>query len=139
MTTAPAIKPPLIEFAGINHTYGHGDARVTAIDNVSLKINSGEFVAIMGPSGSGKSTTMNILGCLDTPTSGHYLFEGVDVGQLDHNQRALLHRTRTGRKPTGHPRRRAYRKLRHSTIHRNHAGFARAQPCGRHHHHHGHP
>lgn len=92
MTTAPAIKPPLIEFAGINHTYGHGDARVTAIDNVSLKINSGEFVAIMGPSGSGKSTTMNILGCLDTPTSGHYLFEGVDVGQLDHNQRALLRR-----------------------------------------------
>lgn len=92
MSSALASSPPLIEFTSINHIYGEGDARVTAVNNVSLKIEAGEFVAIMGPSGSGKSTTMNILGCLDTPTSGHYLFEGVDVGKLDHNQRALLRR-----------------------------------------------
>jgi putative ABC transport system ATP-binding protein len=63
---------------------------------VSLSINDGEFVAIMGPSGSGKSTAMNILGCLDTPTSGRYYFRGIDVGTLSRSQRALLRRNYIG-------------------------------------------
>ncbi|MFM8892701.1 MAG: ABC transporter ATP-binding protein, partial [Planctomycetia bacterium] len=67
-------------------------AEVRALDGVDLTINDGEFVAIMGPSGSGKSTAMNILGCLDTPTSGSYFFRGIDVGTLDRSQRALLRR-----------------------------------------------
>lgn len=82
----------LIQFDGVTKTYGAGDASVTALDRIDFKIESGEFVAIMGPSGSGKSTAMNILGCLDVPTSGTYLFEGVDVGALTRKQRALLRR-----------------------------------------------
>ena len=69
-----------------------GQASMQALQGIDLRINEGEFVAIMGPSGSGKSTCMNILGCLDTPTSGTYLFRDVDVGQLTRNQRALLRR-----------------------------------------------
>ena len=68
---------------GITKTYGQGEAAFQALHGVDLAIDAGEFVAIMGPSGSGKSTAMNILGCLDTPTSGSYLFEGVQVEQLD--------------------------------------------------------
>ena len=63
-----------------------------ALRGIDLRIDEGEFVAIMGPSGSGKSTCMNILGCLDTPTAGTYMFRDVDVGQLTRNQRALLRR-----------------------------------------------
>jgi putative ABC transport system ATP-binding protein len=63
-----------------------------ALQGIDVDINEGEFVAIMGPSGSGKSTCMNILGCLDTPTSGSYRFKGVEVGDLTRNQRALLRR-----------------------------------------------
>jgi putative ABC transport system ATP-binding protein len=65
---------------------------MSALRGVDLSIDTGEFVAIMGPSGSGKSTCMNLLGCLDTPTAGHYFFEGVDVGALSRRQRALLRR-----------------------------------------------
>ena len=83
---------PLIELRGITKTYGHGQAAFQALRGVDLSINQGDFVAIMGPSGSGKSTAMNTLGCLDTPTSGEYLFRGVHVEQLDRNQRALLRR-----------------------------------------------
>jgi putative ABC transport system ATP-binding protein len=83
---------PLIRFEKVSKIYGKGEAEVRALDGVDLTINDGEFVAIMGPSGSGKSTTMNILGCLDTPTSGRYFFRGVDVGTLDRSQRALLRR-----------------------------------------------
>ncbi|WP_235987920.1 ABC transporter ATP-binding protein [Roseibium aggregatum] len=72
--------------------YGAGMAEVRALDGIDLTINQGEFVAIMGASGSGKSTAMNILGCLDTPTSGTYLFKTVDVGRLNRDQRALLRR-----------------------------------------------
>lgn len=72
--------------------YGEGAAEVRALDGVSLSIGTGEFVAVMGPSGSGKSTCMNILGCLDTPTSGDYLFRGVNVSSLDRDQLALLRR-----------------------------------------------
>ncbi len=85
-------KEPLIEFRDVVKAYGTGEAEVRALDGVDLKVRDGEFVAVMGSSGSGKSTTMNILGCLDVPTSGHYLFRGVDVGELDRNQRARLRR-----------------------------------------------
>jgi putative ABC transport system ATP-binding protein len=83
---------PLIRFDKVSKIYGKGEAEVRALDGVDLSINDGEFVAIMGPSGSGKSTAMNILGCLDTPTSGRYYFRGIDVGTLDRSQRALLRR-----------------------------------------------
>jgi putative ABC transport system ATP-binding protein len=72
--------------------YGAGDTAVVALGGIDLRIDDGEFVAIMGPSGSGKSTCMNILGCLDTPTGGSYRFRGVEVTALNRNQRALLRR-----------------------------------------------
>ena len=83
---------PLIDIRGVTKVYGTGIAAMDALSGVDLSIREGEFVAVMGPSGSGKSTCMNILGCLDTPTSGQYLFQGVDVGKLDRDQRALLRR-----------------------------------------------
>ena len=82
----------LIEFSGVTKVYGEGHASMQALRGIDLFMREGEFVAIMGPSGSGKSTCMNIIGCLDTPTSGLYTFKGVDVGQLTRNQRALLRR-----------------------------------------------
>ncbi len=87
---------PLIRFDRVSKIYGKGETEVRALDGVSLAINDGEFVAIMGPSGSGKSTAMNILGCLDTPTSGQYYFRGIDVGTLSRSQRALLRRNYIG-------------------------------------------
>ena len=72
--------------------YGTGSAEVRALDGVNLTIRDGEFVAIMGPSGSGKSTCMNMVGCLDVPTSGQYFFRGVNVGSLDLDELALLRR-----------------------------------------------
>jgi putative ABC transport system ATP-binding protein len=83
---------PVIELRGVTKVYGAGQAAVHALRGVSLRIDGGEFVAVMGPSGSGKSTCMNIVGCLDTPSSGSYLFEGVEVGNLSRQQRALLRR-----------------------------------------------
>nr|WP_254431861.1 ABC transporter ATP-binding protein [Azonexus fungiphilus] len=77
---------------GITRTYGHGDVAFQALRGIDLAIAAGEFVAVMGPSGSGKSTAMNLLGCLDTPSSGAYRFRGIAVEQLDRNQRALLRR-----------------------------------------------
>ena len=85
-------QPPLIALSGITKTYGQGPAAFQALSGVDLVIDAGEFVAIMVPSGSGKSTAMNILGCLDTPTSGSYRFQGLAVEQLDRKQRALLRR-----------------------------------------------
>jgi len=83
---------PLIRLSGITKTYGRGPAAFKALEGIDLAIEAGEFVAIMGPSGSGKSTAMNILGCLDTPTSGSYEFQGVHVERLSRNQRAILRR-----------------------------------------------
>jgi len=83
---------PLIELRGVTKVYGTGTAAMQALRGVDLHIGRGEFVAVMGASGSGKSTCMNILGCLDTPTSGTYRFQGVEVGKLTRNQRALLRR-----------------------------------------------
>lgn len=90
------IQPLLIELQGVSKVYGQGQAAMKALRGVDLSIAPGEFVAVMGPSGSGKSTCMNIIGCLDTPTSGRYLFQGVDVGSLTRNQRALLRRNYLG-------------------------------------------
>ena len=83
---------PIIEFKGVWKTFGTGVAAVNALAGVDLAIAEGEFVAIMGPSGSGKSTAMNIIGCLDTPTRGHHFFQGVEVGSLGRNERALVRR-----------------------------------------------
>jgi len=91
-TVPPAVRVSLIELKGVSKVYGTGSVAVHALCGVDLSIESGEFVAVMGPSGSGKSTGMNILGCLDTPTSGAYSFMGVEVGQLTRDQRALLRR-----------------------------------------------
>jgi len=87
---------PLIELHDLTKTYGVGDAAFQALKGVDLTIQSGEFVAIMGPSGSGKSTLMNVLGCLDTPTSGTYRYQGIAVETLDTNQRSLLRRYALG-------------------------------------------
>ena len=83
---------PLIELREVTKTYGQGQAEFQALRGVNLRIDPGDFVAIMGPSGSGKSTAMNILGCLDSPTTGAYVFRGLHVEQLSRNQRALLRR-----------------------------------------------
>lgn len=82
----------LVEMLEVTKTYGTGTAAFQALRGVSLRIETGEFVAVMGPSGSGKSTAMNILGCLDTPSSGQYLFRGIHVEQLERKQLALLRR-----------------------------------------------
>ena len=83
---------PLIELDGISKVYGEGQAAVHALQGIDLRIDPGEFVAVMGASGSGKSTCMNILGCLDPPTSGTYRFKGVKVEALSRDQRAILRR-----------------------------------------------
>jgi putative ABC transport system ATP-binding protein len=82
----------LIRLQGVTKVFGTGSAAMHALRGIDLSIDSGEFVAVMGPSGSGKSTCMNILGCLDTPTSGTFLFEGLDVGRLSRDQLALIRR-----------------------------------------------
>ncbi len=88
--------PPLIRLRGITKVYGSGSTAFQALKGVDLDIQQGDFVAIMGPSGSGKSTAMNTLGCLDTPTSGEYLFRGVRVDSLSRDQRARLRRRYLG-------------------------------------------
>ena len=87
---------PLIRLRGVQKLYGSGQARLMALKSIDLDIGAGEFVAIMGPSGSGKSTAMNILGCLDTPSAGEYLFKGVHVEALSRDQRARLRRRYLG-------------------------------------------
>jgi putative ABC transport system ATP-binding protein len=86
----------VIELRNVVKTYGSGQAAIHALDGIDLAIYRGDFVAVMGPSGSGKSTCMNIIGCLDTPTSGSYRFEGTEVGSLTRDQRALLRRNYLG-------------------------------------------
>jgi len=83
---------PLIRLRGITKVYGEGQAQLRALKGIDLDIHAGEFVAVMGPSGSGKSTAMNTLGCLDTPSAGEYLFQGVHVERLSRDQRARLRR-----------------------------------------------
>jgi putative ABC transport system ATP-binding protein len=86
----------LIRLESITKIYGSGDAAVVALDHFSLSVRAGELLAVMGPSGSGKSTLMNILGCLDTPTSGRYWFGGEDVSRLNETQLAHVRNRRIG-------------------------------------------
>lgn len=86
----------LIELHGVSKVYGKGQAAMHALRGIDLDIKQGEFMVMMGPSGSGKSTCMNILGCLDTPSDGDYLFDGVEVSSLSRDQRALLRRNYIG-------------------------------------------
>jgi putative ABC transport system ATP-binding protein len=87
---------PLIQLRGVTKTFGAGAAAFQALKGVDLDIMAADFVAVMGPSGSGKSTTMNILGCLDVPSDGSFLFKGIHVEKLDRDQRALLRRRYLG-------------------------------------------
>jgi putative ABC transport system ATP-binding protein len=86
----------LIQLENLTKTYHVGETEVRALQGVTYTINEGEFVAILGPSGSGKSTMMNIIGCLDKPTSGRYFFEGEEVSKLDKNQLARIRNRKIG-------------------------------------------
>jgi putative ABC transport system ATP-binding protein len=86
----------LIETRELSKVYALGEVDVTALDSVSITIEEGEFLAIMGPSGSGKSTFMNIIGCLDVPTTGQYLLDGVDVRKLSRDQLAGIRNEKIG-------------------------------------------
>ena len=87
---------PIISLRGVTKIYGEGPTAFQALKGIDLDIEQGDFVAVMGPSGSGKSTTMNILGCLDVPSGGAFLFKGRHVEALDRDQRALLRRRYLG-------------------------------------------
>jgi putative ABC transport system ATP-binding protein len=87
---------PVVELVGAHKTYGQGEAVVHALDGVDLLIHRGEYVAIMGSSGSGKSTLLNLVGCLDVPTAGRCLLDGVDTRRLDDTRQALLRNRKIG-------------------------------------------
>jgi putative ABC transport system ATP-binding protein len=95
-TFGPDDGPALVRLRDVTKTFGEGAAAFQALRGVDLDIAAGDFVAVMGPSGSGKSTMMNILGCLDVPTRGEFLFEGVHVERLTRDERALLRRRYLG-------------------------------------------
>ena len=87
---------PIIQITGVKKIYDLGKAKVHALDGVDLRIFPNDYIAIMGPSGSGKSTLMNMIGCLDTPTEGQYLFGGEDVARMDDNALADIRNRRIG-------------------------------------------
>jgi putative ABC transport system ATP-binding protein len=86
----------VIEIHDLVKIYQMGEVEVRALDGIDLLVNEGEFLAVMGPSGSGKSTLMNIVGCLDRPTSGTYILDGVDVSKLSRDQRAVIRNAKIG-------------------------------------------
>jgi len=94
--------PPaaVIDLRGVAKTYGDGETAVRALRGIDLSVQAGEYVAVMGASGSGKSTLMNMLGCLDVPTSGSYHLDGLDVAELDQHALALIRNRRIGFVPT---------------------------------------
>jgi putative ABC transport system ATP-binding protein len=99
MSSNPSERPqpaPLVELTDLVKSYGRGDAEVHALGGISLRIDEGEFVAVVGASGSGKSTCMNVVGCLDRPSSGSFRFRGVEVTALDNDGLALLRRNYLG-------------------------------------------
>jgi putative ABC transport system ATP-binding protein len=96
MYVRQSVTEPLIELTDLTKVYGTGDVAVRALRSVSAAVEEGEFVAIMGPSGSGKSTLMNIVGCLDRPTSGTYVLDGEDVSQLSKNRLAGVRNQKIG-------------------------------------------
>ncbi|MCI0443090.1 ABC transporter ATP-binding protein [bacterium] len=87
---------PVMQMVDLKKTYRMGETEVHALQGVSLNVDAGEFVAVMGPSGSGKSTLMNIIGCLDRPTSGQYILEAVNVSALDRDRRAEIRNDKIG-------------------------------------------
>ncbi|MFN6487768.1 MULTISPECIES: ABC transporter ATP-binding protein [unclassified Nostoc] len=92
----PVPKPTIIRLEDIFKVYGSGETEVKALNNVNLTIHEGEYCSIMGPSGSGKSTAMNIIGCLDRPTGGHYYLDNIDVAQMDDKSLAHIRNKKLG-------------------------------------------
>ncbi|WP_329518648.1 ABC transporter ATP-binding protein [Spirillospora sp. NBC_01491] len=88
--------PPVLDIRAVTKVYGEGDTAVHALRGITLTVERGDYVAIMGASGSGKSTLMNIIGCLDVPSAGHYLLDGTDVRGLDERRLAILRNRRIG-------------------------------------------
>lgn len=96
LAAAAHSRPPLVRLSEVHRVFGEGESAVHALAGIDLSVERGEFLAVMGASGSGKSTCMNLIGCLDRPTSGSYWFDGIDVGTLNVDQLALLRRHRIG-------------------------------------------
>jgi putative ABC transport system ATP-binding protein len=96
VSTNPGANGALIDIADIRKVYEMGDTEVRALDGVSLRIDAGEYVAVMGPSGSGKSTLMNIVGCLDTPSSGSYKLRGTEIRERDDDELARIRNQEIG-------------------------------------------
>jgi len=88
--------PPLIAIEDVRKVYEMGGARVRALDGVSLRVEAGEYIAVMGPSGSGKSTLMNVIGCLDTPSAGSYRLKGKEIAELDDDELARIRNAEIG-------------------------------------------
>jgi putative ABC transport system ATP-binding protein len=91
-----SVTEPVIRIEDLTRIYRMGESEVRALDGISLVVEKGEFIAIMGPSGSGKSTLMNIIGCLDRPTAGRYVLDGIDVSSLDRDARAEIRNDKIG-------------------------------------------
>jgi putative ABC transport system ATP-binding protein len=94
--SAAVVEPPIIRLAGVRKTYRSGSIEFEALCGIDTRIDAGEYVAVIGPSGSGKSTLMNLLGCLDNPTEGHYLLAGEDVSEMSETQLAEVRNRRIG-------------------------------------------